>query len=93
MPPLFVCFPPFWNVATRALETVEGNLGSSQQIGIVDFISSVEIDSLDVSEINLPPKSMLIIFRDIDFPDDVSPTAIGTQHDPGNKYITFVLFS
>ena len=44
-----------------------------------------------IIKINLPPKSRLIIFRDVDFPLDVSPTAIGTQHDPINEYITVVL--
>ncbi len=85
IPPCLVCLPPLWKVETKIFFRVAGCVGSSQQTGIVVLVSSADRDSPDVCEINFPPSYLFISCKEVDFPLDVLPTAIGTEQEPNGK--------
>lgn len=81
-PPPLVCFPTPWNVETSGHFNVEGYVGSSHITGSVLWMSSVEMDSPDEWDVNVPPINLCMRVKQVDLPLPVSPTAQGAGHEP-----------
>lgn len=78
LPRLWVWLPQPLKTAASGERTVWAKVGSSQQTGNVVFVSSLMTNSEDDCDTVRIPMSLANSSREVDFPHDISPIAVGT---------------